>query len=263
MNESTERNSVIELPPQGFSRREEREPALPAVPSAHPMMMLSMAVQRGMDPATIKDLMDLQARWEAAEARKAFNEAFAAFKAEAVQVIRNKVVTDGPLKGKAYAELFAVVDAATPFLSKHGLSASWKVTKDDREWIEVTCILQHVRGHSESVSLGGPPDGGGAKNAIQARASTVTYLERYTFKAVTGLAEKNEDRDGNAPPAGMSQEDYASWKKAIEDTPTEEAAKAKWQEAMTAATEARDVPAAEGFRKILAEHKAFMKKAAK
>ncbi len=31
--------------------------------------------------------------------------------------------------------------------------------------------------------MGGPPDAGGAKNALQARASTKSYLERYTLKA--------------------------------------------------------------------------------
>ncbi len=45
--------------------------------------------------------------------------------------------------------------------------------------------------------MGGPPDAGGAKNAIQARASTKTYLERYTLKAITGLSEQNDDTDGN------------------------------------------------------------------
>jgi hypothetical protein len=45
--------------------------------------------------------------------------------------------------------------------------------------------------------MGGPPDAGGAKNAIQARASTISYLERYTLKAICGVAEGGEDDDGN------------------------------------------------------------------
>lgn len=192
---SEPQKSVIELPQTGFSRREERE--LPVV-QANPMAMLAEAVRRGMEPATLKDLMDLQERWEKAEALKAYNEAFAAFKAEAVSVVRNKTVTDGPLRGKSYVELFAVVDAVTPALSRHGLSAAWKVTKDERDWIEVTCSLKHVKGHAESVSFGGPPDAGGAKNSIQARASTKTYLERYTLLSVTGLAAKDADTDGRS-----------------------------------------------------------------
>lgn len=177
------------------------EPAPRAEPLT-PMAMLSTAVAKGMSPDTIKGFMDLQERWERAEAARAYNVAFAAFKQQAVQVIKNKTVTDGPLKGKSYAELFAVVDAVTPDLSANGLSHSWKVTKDERDWIEVTCFLKHVAGHSESVSFGGPPDAGGAKNAIQARASTKTYLERYTLLAITGLAVKDGDRDGAPPKQG-------------------------------------------------------------
>ena len=88
------------------------------------------------------------------------------------------------------------MNAVTPALSKHGLSSSWKLTRDEKDWMEVTCYLRHVGGHEESVSMGGPPDAGGAKNAIQARASTKTYLERYTLKAITGLSEQNDDTDG-------------------------------------------------------------------
>jgi hypothetical protein len=162
-----------------------------------PAAMMLAAQQRGATPEQIEKMMALQERWEANEARKAYNAAFAAFKSEAVQIVRNKAVTDGPLKGKAYAELFSVVNALTPALSRHGLSASWKLTKDEEDWMEVTCTLRHVAGHEESVSMGGPPDAGGAKNAIQARASTKSYLERYTLKAICGVAEGGEDDDGN------------------------------------------------------------------
>lgn len=169
--------------------------ALQAIDNS-PANLLAIAVQRGDDMDRLKQLMELQERWETNEARKAYNRAFAAFKAEAVTLVRNKTVTAGPLQGKSYAELFAVVNAVTPALSRYGLSASWKITKDEKDWIEVTCSLKHEGGHSESVSMGGPPDVGGAKNAIQARASTVSYLERYTLKAIVGLSEQDDDDDG-------------------------------------------------------------------
>lgn len=166
---------------------------------ASPTGLMLALMGRGASIEQISQMMDLQDRFERREAEKAFNAAFAAFKAEAVSVVKNRKVTDGPLKNKSYAELFSVVDAVTPALSRHGLSASWKLTKDDKDWIEVTCTIKHAAGHSESVSMGGPPDVGGAKNAIQARASTITYLERYTLKAITGVAESGDDTDGNAP----------------------------------------------------------------
>lgn len=173
-------------------------PAQSNVASMNPAGLLQIAVQQGADLDKLERLMALQERWEATEARKAYDAAFAAFKAEAVTIIKSRMVDAGPLSGKKYAELYAVVNAVTPALSKHGLSSAWKITKDDKDWIEVTCTIKHIGGHSESVSMGGPPDAGGAKNPIQARASTVSYLERYTLKAITGLSEQDDDNDGGA-----------------------------------------------------------------
>lgn len=199
---NAERNNVIAYEPQNAAPRT-------------PMAMLSAAVARGMSAETIKGFMDLQERWERNEAKRAYDAAFAAFKAEAVAIIRNKTVTDGPLKGKSYAELFAVVDGVVPALSRHGLSHSWKVPKNEKDWIDVTCIIKHVAGHFEEVTFGGPPDVGGAKNPLQARASTKTYLERYTLLAACGLAARDADTDGGKGKAPEVEPD-ADGKKKLE-----------------------------------------------
>lgn len=164
--------------------------------AASPAMLLQIAVERGADLAYVEKLMDLKERHEAGEAAKAHAAAVAGFKSEAVTIIKGKLITDGPLKGKKHADLFDVVSAVTPALSKHGLSISWKLTKDDKDWLEVTCYLKHALGHVESVSMGGAPDTGPGRNAIQARCSTKTYLERYTATAILGLAATDSDDDG-------------------------------------------------------------------
>lgn len=172
------------------------ERPIAAISESSPAGVMMAALRSGANLEQVEKMMALHERWEANEARKAYDAAFAAFKAEAVRIVKNRQVTDGPLRGKAYAELFSVVNAVTPALSKHGLSSSWQITKDEKDWIEVTCTIKHVGGHSEKVSMGGPPDVGGAKNPIMARASTVSYLERYTLKAITGLSEQGDDDDG-------------------------------------------------------------------
>lgn len=187
------------------------------VPAATPADLLRIAVEQNADLDKLERLMDLQDRYLAAQAKRAYDEAFAAFKAEAVKIVKGRSVTDGPLRGKSYAELHDVVNAVTPALSRHGLSSSWKLTKDEKDWMEVTCFLRHVGGHEESVSMGGPPDMGGAKNAIQARASTKTYLERYTLKAITGLSEQNDDNDGHDPAQALDD-----WIAKVEEAATED-----------------------------------------
>ena len=167
-----------------------------------PVDLLRIAVESGADLDKLERLMALQERWERAESVKAYNAAFASFKNEAVSIIKDKNITGGPLNGKKYASLSGVIIAITPALTKHGLSASWRLTKDEPGWLEVACTLKHIGGHSETVTMGGPPDAGGAKNAIQARASTVSYLERYTLKAICGVSESDDDDDGNSAGPG-------------------------------------------------------------
>lgn len=204
MQTATEEMTLIDVPVQ--------QQALPAVQQGgmlaanSPAGVWLAARAQGISTDEIGKMMDLHDRWEQREAEKAYNVAFAAFKAEAVRIVKGRKVTDGPLRGKEYAELHDVVDAVTPALSKHGLSTSWKLTRDEKDWLEVTCTLKHVGGHCETVSMGGPPDTGGAKNNLQARASTKSYLERYTLKAICGVAEGGDDTDGNAKPAAVPLE---------------------------------------------------------
>ncbi len=216
------------------------------------------AMDPSFDVAKLEQLLAVKERWDAAEAKKAFNEAFAAFKSEAVKVLKNRPVTDGPLKGKRYAELYSVVNAVTPALSKYGLSASWRLTKDEKDWIEVTCTVKHILGHSESVSMGGPADTGGAKSPIQARASTITYLERYTLKAICGVAEEGDDNDGNTGGGARLEEgsvvDHLS---AIDGAADEVELKKAFGNAWNAATKAGD----KGAQRLFTEHKDARKRA--
>jgi len=195
--EMTDDADLLDVTPKSdVSLQGSREIAAPAVPSG-PMANAIAFLQAGGTMETLERMMAMQKEHNAMMAEQAYNAAFAAFKSEAIRVLKAKAVTAGPLSGKSYAELHDVVDAVTPALSTHGLSTSWKITKDAPDWIEVTCMLKHVDGHAESVSMGGPPDSGGAKNKIQERASTVSYLQRYTLKAVCGVAEGGQDDDGN------------------------------------------------------------------
>ena len=181
-----------------------RQAQLPA--TLNPDALLQIAVQRGDGIEVLTKLMDLKDRFDATMARNAFNSAFAAFKAENVQVLRNKLITDGPLKGKKHAELSDVCEAATEAMSKHGLSTSWRVVQDDKDWIKIACRVRHAAGYSEETEFGGPIDTGPGRNAIQARKSSVTYLERITMLLALGLAEYDADDDGAAGGAQVGAE---------------------------------------------------------
>lgn len=170
-----------------------------ALAEASPAGIMLAALSKGVSPADLREMLALQREWRADEARNAFNKALAAFKAEPIYVAKTKGVgyetKEGGFVGYKHAELADVVAAVGPALAKHGLSHRWDV-KQSKDWITVTCILKHADGHSESVEMGGPPDNSGKKNQIQQIASTVSYLQRYTLKAITGVAEGGDDNDG-------------------------------------------------------------------
>lgn len=178
------------------------DPKAPAVQHAiTPMEMLSIAVERGADLDQLTKLMDLQERWEANEARKAFVEALNAFKADPPVIARTKKASfvskrTGGLTEYDYATLDKVSDIIGKALAEHGLSHSWRTDQSDDQAIRVTCILRHRLGHSEEVTMRAMPDDSGGKNLIQQIGSTVSYLERYTLLAATGLAAADQDDDG-------------------------------------------------------------------
>jgi hypothetical protein len=157
-----------------------------------------MAMQKGYTPELIKQMMDLQVRYEENEARKAYHNAMSQFKANPPEIGKDKKVSfDVGTRTTSYthASLANVTDKINRALSEYGLSAGWTTVQNEKG-ITVTCTITHKLGHSQSTSLTAAPDTSGSKNAIQAIGSTVSYLERYTILALTGLATHDMDDDG-------------------------------------------------------------------
>ena len=164
---------------------------------AGPDNLLALAVANGASMETLERLMALKERIEAQQAHRAYTEAMAEFKRNPPEILKRKLVSFKTDKGKTeyhHAELGDVCNAVVSALAQHGFSHSWKV--DQANQIEVTCVITHKLGHSESVMLRAGPDTSGGKNTIQGIASAVTYLERYTLLASVGLATNSMDHDG-------------------------------------------------------------------
>jgi hypothetical protein len=163
-----------------------------------PMDMLSHAVERGADLDMIEKLMNLQERWEASQARKAFDEAVAQAKAEIPVILKN-----ASSHNNKYADFAAIARTVDPVLSRHGIRYRFRTQQTDKI-ISVTCVLTHKGGHAEENTLTGPIDSSVGKNPIQAIGSTLTYLQRYSLVQALGLAAAVDD-DGKS---GAAAEDY-------------------------------------------------------
>lgn len=159
-----------------------------------PAELLLAAIEKGAGIEVLKGFMDLQERHELNEARKAYHVAMAAFKKNPPVIVKNKEVKYGQTSYK-HAGLAEAAASIGKALSAQGLSAAWRIDQKDKE-VTVTCEITHILGHTESTSLTAPSDTSGSKNAIQAIASTVSYLQRYSLLSLTGLAAQDVDDDG-------------------------------------------------------------------
>ncbi len=155
----------------------------------NPAALLEMAIEKGADIDQLSKLMDLQERWNAQQAKKAFLEAMAKFQSQKPEITKS---TEG--YNYKYATLNQIQKQVDPVLSECGLSYRWEQEIKDGK-IKVSCIASHLDGHSERTSLEATFDTSGSKNEIQAMGSSNTYLERYTFCGLFAISS-NEDDDG-------------------------------------------------------------------
>lgn len=169
-----------------------------AIQYYNPPALLALAIQKDLDVERLAKLMELQERWQANEAKKAFTTAMAELKKNPPQIIKDMHVEFQTSRGKTsynHASLGNVTASVTEALSNHGLSTRWETTQTDM-LVTVKCIITHIDGHSESTQLSSKPDDSGGKNHIQAIGSAVTYLQRYTLLTITGLATNEFENDG-------------------------------------------------------------------
>lgn len=197
-----------ENPKQELVRRVNRV-RMPAV-----LDRMMEALTSGVDLARVEKMMDLYERYDAIEARKAFNDSIAECRSIAMVLYKTKYV-DIPNGAKFFhAELGPICEIIIPNLSKFGLRHQW-IPDQNRpdKLIGVTCRISHAQGHFEDTTLAGGPDVGGNKSAIHAVASTVTLLERYTLLAAMGLAARHQDTNGRVPTEQPdAPDDYDRWK---------------------------------------------------
>jgi len=171
---------------------------IPSAMETSPAALMLKAMAGGLDLAKLEQFMLLQEKYEANQARKAYTEAMAAFKKNPPEIEKDKRVSYKTGAGTTeynHASLGNVTQKINSALGEHGLSAAW-TTEQSGTNITVTCKITHVMGHFESTSLSAAADTSGRKNAIQALGSTISYLERYTILALTGLATHEMDDDG-------------------------------------------------------------------
>lgn len=167
-----------------------------------PDSMLAIAVEKGMDLTYVEKLMDLRDREIARVAKMEYLAAMTKFQEMAPDMLKNRKVDYTPKKEGAtpvkynFQDLGNIISLIRKPLAECGLSYRWEQIEEKGKII-VTCIVSHVGGHVErGMPLDGDADISGNKQGLHAKASTITYLQRYTLKGILGLASTETDDDG-------------------------------------------------------------------
>jgi len=161
-----------------------------------PVDLINTIITKGGDLSQLAQLMELQEKWEAKQAKANFNHARQKFMDEVKTVVKNK---EG--FGYFFASLDNIAKTIKPVLDKCNLYYSWDTDFVDGI-VHVTCVISHVDGHEQRTKLAGGPDTSGKKNSIQAIGSTTSYLQRYTLVSALGLVISDQDSDLNVDDDG-------------------------------------------------------------
>lgn len=98
--------------------------------------------------------------------------------------------------GYKYADLAECIETAKTVLASNGLSVSQMMSGDDDENRTLITILAHESGQyfgSEFVMAKAVLSGGSGKNPAQVLGSAITYMRRYSYAAIIGMAQDDDD----------------------------------------------------------------------
>lgn len=191
-------------------------------PAGRTLSVIEAAIRSGANADQLERLLELQVRADNhqlammrekrsmdEEDRKtaavlAYRRDFAGFRGENVIIPKSKFVDRGRAGSFWQADFARVADLLSPKLEAHGFgfrhdqvfgAKPWKTdgVESDIPWVYVTCFLEHKDGHSEHLSLEGPPGDLSANTPVQNMQATASYLKRQSLLAITGTATADED----------------------------------------------------------------------
>ena len=171
--------------------------------------LLSVIERVALDPKAdiekLERMLAMQERILDRDARMAFASALSQMQADLPSIDQNGRIEHNGKLISTYATFEDINDVVKPVLQRHGFAVSFRIKQAEAK-IEVTAILSHRDGHSEETSMALPADTSGAKNAVQAQGSSVSYGKRYTLCALLNITTRGEDDDGRGEKAVLPHE---------------------------------------------------------
>lgn len=171
----------------------------PHVPSTQNDAVLATIKRIALDPnvdiTKLEKMLAMQERILARNAEMEFNADLAALQTELPMISEKGEIWHKGTLISTYAKFEDINETIKPILSKYGFAISFRMSTN-ADFVKVTCNLVHRNGHKETTEILLPTDLGGAKNKVQAVASSVSYGKRYTLEAMLNISTGGQDDDG-------------------------------------------------------------------
>lgn len=160
------------------------------VPTVTPLALLQQAIDKGINPNELSQLMDLQERYEKRLAAEAYAAAIAEFQRRCPAIRKGRKPQSGP--SYTYASYDDIMAVAGPLLAELGIVVAFSTEQVDKS-IRVTCRLT-VGTHSESHTFTVPiPDM--RVNDTQKFGAALSYAKRYGLQGSLNIVVTDEDTD--------------------------------------------------------------------
>lgn len=241
----------------GYTEKPEQQALIPeAVAKPSPKSLIELAVAQGANAEAIGKLWEIQKQWEANEARKQFEEAFALFKRNVPDILKTKHVKfanrDGSITEYHHARLDELTQTVGDALRAVGITMTWDASTEG----SVTCVLSGFGHTHRGATLSSPPDKSGGKNDVQAIGSRTSYLMRYTALMTIGEVPKDAipDDDGRTT-EGLTETAVIEFCDTMKDAMSMDELRARFDEAWKAAKAANDLEAQKRFMVVKEQRK--------
>ena len=164
--------------------------------TALPKLLLDCAKDQSISADKFAALVSAHAAHVLRDAEAVFTRAFLVMAPLLPIIEEHGVMTYRDGRTGTYALNEDIQLAIGPILWAHGFTLTFTTEYPNASTINVTGILQHVKGHVRMSSFEAPADGSGGKTGPQGRGSIISYGHRYTSRDLLNLVTKGEDTDG-------------------------------------------------------------------
>ena len=183
--------------------------------------ILMRAIELNVDLDAFEKLVNLVEKVQIDKAKREFYEAFAKFQSQVPPILKLSEVNMGAGRPRYnYASLYDIISKIQKPLGEANLSFRWEILNNN-DIIEVTCILSHSGGYELQTSIQAGKDATPGKSNVQAIASTITYLKRYTLVSLLGIGTADPDDDAQATVNFDKKKDIEGKDKIIEQIKNE------------------------------------------